>query len=435
MSPECENNLLGPPSSAKLADYSSDDFDSECESIDESVTHDSDVLVFFINEATLGQSPQVEIMIDNVAIHAILDSGSEVNLLSERAYQKLTQSGIDVPILPVEHVVLITAFGRRSKRIRNQALIEFTVGEDSFESVFMISSQLNNDAIIGCQFLKEYGIVIDFHKGSFSYVRGTQLREHLFSSKDGPRYGRSKDQSETENLSLLDHTSRVQGPPPLPVCESNFPRTVNSCSYPTPHHTVEAGSLRESNKYQGEGVRVVPLSAETQGRSRGGEVSVDNGSLNHGTEGDRLLRKFLSKSSCTPSSPRGGFACFNTTRGLNANCSRRNLPHSDPIPIPKSDFSDPRSLRKTDLFSLVEQVGLNGVQKRQLYEVLAKYISHMTTKPGRCNLFSYQFQVNTDKPIVGYSRPIPFATRPAVREQINQMMKDGILEISTSPPF
>jgi hypothetical protein len=235
MSPECEtNNLLGPPRLIKLTNDFSVDYDSECESSDEIETHDSDVLVFFINEATLGQSPQVEIMIDNEAIHAILDSGSEVNLLSERGYQKLTQSGIDVPVLPVEHVVLVTAFGRRSKRIRHQALIEFTVGGDTFESVFMISSQLTNEAIIGCQFLREYGIVIDFHKGTFSYVRGTQLREHLFSSKDEPRYGRRIDQSETENLSLLNNPSRVEGPPTLTDCESNIPiRTVNSCSYPT----------------------------------------------------------------------------------------------------------------------------------------------------------------------------------------------------------
>jgi hypothetical protein len=57
----------------------------------------------------------------------------------------------------------------------------------------------------------------------------------------------------------------------------------------------------------------------------------------------------------------------------------------------------------------------------------------MTTKPGGCNLFSYKFQVKRGKLIVGYSRSNLFATRPAVREQINQMLRDGILETSTSP--
>jgi hypothetical protein len=40
--------------------------------------------------------------------------------------------------------------------------------------------------------------------------------------------------------------------------------------------------------------------------------------------------------------------------------------------------------------------------------------------------------VEADKPIIGYSRPIPYALRPAVREQIQQMLAD-IIEISSSP--
>jgi hypothetical protein len=291
MSPESEtNNFLGPPNSAKLANDLSVDYNLECESSEEIVTHDSDYLEFFINETTLGQSLQVEIMIDNVAIQAILDSGSEVNLLSERAYEKLTQSGIDVQVLPVEHVVLVTAFAKRSKQIRHEALIEFTVGKYLFESVFMISSRLTSDAIIGCQFLREYGIVIDFHKGAFSYVRGTELREHLFTSKGELRNVRREDRNETEKPSLLNNTSRVHGPPPLPACESNIPTSaVNSCSNPTPHHTVGAGSLRNTNKYKGEGVRQDPLNEKTQCRSEEGEESVDNRSLNHGTESTVLL--------------------------------------------------------------------------------------------------------------------------------------------------
>jgi hypothetical protein len=38
-----------------------------------------------------------------------------------------------------------------------------------------------------------------------------------------------------------------------------------------------------------------------------------------------------------------------------------------------------------------------------------------------------------EKPIVGFTRPVPFKLRPVIRDQINQMMKDGILEFSDSP--
>ena len=40
--------------------------------------------------------------------------------------------------------------------------------------------------------------------------------------------------------------------------------------------------------------------------------------------------------------------------------------------------------------------------------------------------------MQSSEPIVGHTRPIPFSVRPAVREQIRQMMADSVLEISTS---
>jgi hypothetical protein len=42
---------------------------------------------------------------------------------------------------------------RESKKIRRQALVQFTITSDMFEGVFMISPQLSNDAIIGCYLL------------------------------------------------------------------------------------------------------------------------------------------------------------------------------------------------------------------------------------------------------------------------------------------
>jgi hypothetical protein len=83
----------------------------------------------------------------------------------------------------------------------------------------------------------------------------------------------------------------------------------------------------------------------------------------------------------------------------------RETRRSEPISL---NIPDPRSLRKTDLSALVGQIiNISEEQKEDLYRVLEKYIGNMTTKPGRCNLFKYKFQVELDKPIVGSSRPNP----------------------------
>jgi hypothetical protein len=112
----------------------------------------------------------------------------------------------------------------------------------------------------------------------------------------------------------------------------------------------------------------------------------------------------------------------------------RELPVREPNPSPKTHPIDPRSLQKSSVTAIVHKVtGLSSLQRNELHKILIKYLDHMTAKPGRCILFEYKFQVNTDEPIVGYSRPVPFALRPAVRQHINQMLREGIIEKSASP--
>jgi hypothetical protein len=88
-------------------------------------------------------------------------------------------------VLPLENVVLATALGRRSRKIRSQALVEFTIGRDIFGGVFMISPQLTSEAVIGCQLLKEYGINISFERGCISYARVGCFREQIFDQEQG----------------------------------------------------------------------------------------------------------------------------------------------------------------------------------------------------------------------------------------------------------
>jgi hypothetical protein len=161
-------------STKELNDNNDNDGDesSGSELIDRMSQDAANYVVLYINETSLGRSPHVEINItDTLKFNAIFYSGSDVSLISQEIYNKLISASIQVPVLPVENVVLVTAFGRKSKRIKQQVLIEFTMGGDSFEGVFMIASQLSNDAIIGCQFLQDYGICIDFNKGVISYVK------------------------------------------------------------------------------------------------------------------------------------------------------------------------------------------------------------------------------------------------------------------------
>jgi hypothetical protein len=62
--------------------------------------------------------------------------------------------------LPLDNAALVTAFGSRTKRIKKQELVGFFVGEDRFESIFLISPQLTNSAILGSSFARSMGILL-----------------------------------------------------------------------------------------------------------------------------------------------------------------------------------------------------------------------------------------------------------------------------------
>jgi hypothetical protein len=143
--------IQSPVNTFELNNQENDDNIETTKLIEQQNKEKSDkIAFFFINENKLSKSPEVEIEVKNgIKFRAILDSGSEVNLLSERVYEQLIKTRAEVPVLPLENVVLVTAFGRRSRKMTRQALLEFAIGEDDFEGVFMISPQLANEAIIG----------------------------------------------------------------------------------------------------------------------------------------------------------------------------------------------------------------------------------------------------------------------------------------------
>jgi hypothetical protein len=74
---------------------------------------------------------------EGMVIKAILDTGCEINLLAGSVHEKLIKFGVDVPTLLLENVTLVTAFGQKSNRIKKQAMIEYAIGSNLFESNFL----------------------------------------------------------------------------------------------------------------------------------------------------------------------------------------------------------------------------------------------------------------------------------------------------------
>jgi hypothetical protein len=117
-------------------------------------------------------------------------------------------------------------------------------------------------------------------------------------------------------------------------------------------------------------------------------------------------------------------------------CTARRLPNvgdTEPATDTHNTNTDDRLITMDQIRELINELeNLTSNQKQKLTAVLMKHQGNVTKKPGKCRSFEYTFQVQGQLPKSTYSRPLPFALRPAVSDETRQLMKDDTLEESRS---
>ncbi|XP_049514006.1 uncharacterized protein LOC125941102 [Dermacentor silvarum] len=72
-------------------------------------------------------------------------------------------------------------------------------------------------------------------------------------------------------------------------------------------------------------------------------------------------------------------------------------------------------------------------QKSQVTDILEAYQGVLTDVPGKTHLVQCKLQVTTEAPIQAKQYPIPFAIQETVQKEVQQMLRQGIIERSDSP--
>jgi hypothetical protein len=143
----------------------------------------SELTVFYINEANLNYCLHVEVRFGDQVVDYYSDTGSEVSVISEKLYDQLVLEGIPTYEIGINNAVLITAFGKRTEWLKKQEYLEFAIGQDVFRNVFLVSPQLIGSVIIGCDFARDCGLIIDFNDECVSYKQDGILRKCGFSKR------------------------------------------------------------------------------------------------------------------------------------------------------------------------------------------------------------------------------------------------------------
>ena len=70
--------------------------------------------------------------------------------------------------LPTQHVNLLSAFNKKSNRVKKQAMLDVNIGDFKINQIILLSPQLLTDAILGLDFLVDHHAVINFAERSIT---------------------------------------------------------------------------------------------------------------------------------------------------------------------------------------------------------------------------------------------------------------------------
>jgi hypothetical protein len=144
---------------------------------------EAEVTTYFINDENMKNCPHIDTKIWNRNVKGVIDTGSEISLITEDLYAHLLSQGLEMMELKLQSTVLVTPFGSRSRRIKKQVYIPFYIGDDCFEHVFLVSGQLIESLLIGADFLQECGLVVNFKTNCLMYEIEGNMKECKFTNK------------------------------------------------------------------------------------------------------------------------------------------------------------------------------------------------------------------------------------------------------------
>jgi hypothetical protein len=154
---------------------------------DDHIKNDQEFIIFYISVDSIQECPHVDVMIGSKKVQTLLDSGAQSCVMNEDLFNKLLDDGIEMPHLPVHNTLLQTACGAKSRRIKRQALIDFSIDGVMYQVVGLIAPNLLKDLIVGVDYLREYKVTMEFAAARFSTCIGQAVHVHWSTRLAGKR--------------------------------------------------------------------------------------------------------------------------------------------------------------------------------------------------------------------------------------------------------
>lgn len=131
---------------------------------------------------SLSVLPTILFSVASIPTKVLIDSGSQITCISQSFDKRIRALNLNVPRLPTNCRTVVGAMGDKSQNVREQVFLEFARGNVSFEYTCAIVPKLVQDVILGCDWMMEYSVNLDFKEGRllgvFKGVAGSILFEN-----------------------------------------------------------------------------------------------------------------------------------------------------------------------------------------------------------------------------------------------------------------
>ena len=124
----------------------------------------------------VNKCPEVRITLNGVPTYALVDTGSQVNAISEQWFKNNKRELGNLEMLKLSNTVIKGATGNKSKRVTQQILLTVQIESLKVDSVFVVVPELIKDCILGVGLLEENGCVIDLNNKRLM-IQGDQNQE------------------------------------------------------------------------------------------------------------------------------------------------------------------------------------------------------------------------------------------------------------------
>ena len=122
----------------------------------------------YIAENRRHECPKFVIKVLDQEIFSLIDTGCELSIMNEHLYNRLRHEGLKCFELPTQHVNLLSAFNKKSNKVKKQAMLDESIGDFKINQNVLLPPQLLTDAILGLDFLIDYHAVINIAERSIT---------------------------------------------------------------------------------------------------------------------------------------------------------------------------------------------------------------------------------------------------------------------------